>query len=479
MSVTARAPEAINDDLISLKRPGLPPRGRASNSGTFFKGSPEHQRAWRRFAAAVAFILNLRLPLVNLPDPFPRELERAMSRTSAARPQRAFLLLACSTALGLAGTDLVLPAIPVLPSELGGNIASAQLVIAAFVAGTAAGLLLFGAIGARYGRWAPVWIALAGYAAVSLAAGFSRHVQVLITLRFLQGLAASAPAVFAPSVLRTLFSEASATRALGVLGSVESVVPALAPVLGAKLTAEWGWPAPFFAIAGSGAVAAAAIALNGGSFPHAVRREAPGSYGVLLRSPVFLRYALSQACVLGGLLLFVFGAPTVIVTVLHGTISDFVWMQVAGISCFVLAATATGHIVPRLGAERMIWIGTWLAACGAVAIVFYAALGGRTPRALIALFIPLNLGLGVRGPPGFFRAIRAGRGDDERAASLTVFAIMTVAAASTTALAPLLGRGLLVLASACALMEALGLALLAFLPRLPESAHGMSTSRQL
>jgi MFS transporter, DHA1 family, multidrug resistance protein len=339
-----------------------------------------------------------------------------------------FLLLACGNALGLAGTDLVSPAIPVLPRELGGSIASAQLVIAV-----------------------------------------SRDIEALTGLRFLQGIAASAPAVFAPPVLRALFSEAGTTRALGVLGSIESLVPALAPILGARLTAEWGWRSPFFAIAALAAVAASAIAFSGRSFPRTAMRNPGGSYAALLQNRCFLRYSLSQACVLGGLLLFVFGAPTVIVTVMHGTIGDFIWMQVTGISSFVLAATATGHLVPVLGAERMIWIGTGLTACGAVAITLYAALGGCAPSTLIALFIPMNLGLGVRGPPGFLRAILSGRGDDERASSLTVLGVMAVAAASTALLAPLLGHGLLVLGSACAIVEVCGLALLAFLPRLAES----------
>jgi len=401
-----------------------------------------------------------------------------MSVNPTTRPQLVFLLLACATALGLAGTDLVLPAVPTLPRELGGGIASAQLVIAAFVAGTAVGLLLFGAIGTRFGRCVPVCIALGTYAALSLFAGFSKDIQFLIGLRFLEGTAASAPAVFAPPVLRALFSEAGATRALGILGSVESVVPALAPVLGAQLIAVWGWRSPFFTIAGLTAGVAAAIALNGHSFPQTPTRDARGSYGVLLRSPVFLRYSLSQASVLGGLLLFVFGAPTAIVTVMHGTISDFVWMQIAGISCFVLAATATGHLVRAFGAERLIWIGTLLAAGGAVVITLYAALGGSTPGALIALFIPMNLGLGLRGPPGFFRAILAGSGDDERAASLTVLAVMAVAASSTAALAPFLGRGLLVLASACTLVECCGVVLLWLMPPLPDTPNPASKGDQ-
>ena len=51
----------------------------------------------------------------------------------------AFVLIAAGTTLGLAGTDLILPAVPSLPKALGGEIAIAQFVIAAFVAGTAIG----------------------------------------------------------------------------------------------------------------------------------------------------------------------------------------------------------------------------------------------------------------------------------------------------------------------------------------------------
>ena len=50
-------------------------------------------------------------------------------------PPRLFLLVLISagTTLGLAGTDLVLPAIPTLPDTLGGTQAMAQYVLAAYV----------------------------------------------------------------------------------------------------------------------------------------------------------------------------------------------------------------------------------------------------------------------------------------------------------------------------------------------------------
>ncbi len=58
-----------------------------------------------------------------------------MSRTDRINPKAAFALVLCGTVLGIAGTDLVLPAIPGLPAALGGTPAAAQLVLAAFVAG--------------------------------------------------------------------------------------------------------------------------------------------------------------------------------------------------------------------------------------------------------------------------------------------------------------------------------------------------------
>ena len=61
-----------------------------------------------------------------------------------------FALIASGTVLGIAGTDLVLPAVPSLPAALGGTAEQAQLVLAAYVLGTLTGLLTYGELGARY-----------------------------------------------------------------------------------------------------------------------------------------------------------------------------------------------------------------------------------------------------------------------------------------------------------------------------------------
>ena len=77
-------------------------------------------------------------------------------------------------------------------------------------------------------------------------------------------------------------------------------------------------------------------------------------------NPVFLRYALSQAFTLGGLLIFVFGAPAMITKGLSGTLNDFIIMQVAGIAVFIIASNLAGRLADRFGAEPMIWFGIQL-----------------------------------------------------------------------------------------------------------------------
>ena len=84
---------------------------------------------------------------------------------------------------------------------------------------------------------------------------------------------------------------------------------------------------------------------------------------------------------------------------------------------------------------------------------------------LIYLFFPMNIGLGLSGPPGFFEAIRAGGGDDERAASLTIIAIMAVSALGTALLAPFIMHGLAALAAAAAISQVFAVIAHAFLPR--------------
>lgn len=262
----------------------------------------------------------------------------------------------------------------------------------------------------------------------------------LIGLRVLQGAVAAGPAVFSPGIVKSLFDHQRAVRAIGLLGSVESLVPALAPIVGIWLLDIGGWQLSF-EIIGALALALAGAIWAFAAIPQTARRY-EGSYRRLLRDLVFLRYAVSQAFVLGGLLIFVFGLPGVFVHALGATLRDFVIVQICGIATFVVAANLSGRLAERFGVERIILFGTSLAAAGSASLVIYAIAGGSSPAVVALLFVPFNLGFGLRGPVGFYRAIVAAQQDDARGSALVVLFILGIAAIGTAAAAPFIDRGL-------------------------------------
>ena len=382
--------------------------------------------------------------------------------------QYLFALIIAGTILGLAGTDLVLPAVPTLPEYIKGTLSQAQLVLAAFTGGTAIGLLVFGELGARYDKKSLLLGTLAAYSITSFLCSFSGTILELVGYRVVQGFFAAAPAVFAPGLIRLLFDDRRALRALGLMGSIESVVPALAPVAGTWLLHYTDWRASFFITAGLTFLLSIiwlfTPALPTGS---AVQQDkvSSSSYWVLLRSGPFLRYALSQAFTLGGLLIFVFGAPTVITIGMNGSLGDFVIMQVIGITLFIIASNTVHSLVERFGPEWTIWFGSGLAATGSVAILIYALVTpNREPAMLWILFAFVNLGLGVRGPPGFYQAIIASGDNDARGAALVILLVFATTSIGTALLAPFITLGLLPLAATAAAVSVSALVVLFFFP---------------
>jgi predicted MFS family arabinose efflux permease len=379
----------------------------------------------------------------------------------------AFILIAASTVIAIAGTDLVLPAVPSLPQALGGSIERSQLVLAAYVFGTSVGLVSFGELGARYDRRLLLTVSLGLFAIASLVAAFAPDIESLIAIRFAQGAFGSAPAVFAPGLIRSLYGDAKAVSALGRLGSIESLTPALAPIAGAYLLAVGGWQVSFLLLAALSVAIATALQMSGALLlPRDSQIETGtgnGGYGKLLKNPVFLRYALSQAFSLGSLLIFVFGAPAVMTGPLGLDLSAFIILQVSGISMFILGATLSGRLSAAFGAERLINGGTLLLLTGFIALLLYAVFGGRSLPVIVACSLIVNLGFGLRGPPGFHQAVVASRGDDARGAALVVLGILGTAGIGTAAAAPFISIGLVpitAVATAVALAGCLSLAVL-------------------
>ncbi|MEO1656569.1 MAG: MFS transporter [Pseudomonadota bacterium] len=371
------------------------------------------------------------------------------------------------TIIGLAGTDLVLPAVPTLPDALGGTQAAAQWVLASYTFGIALGLILWGEAGSRINQVMLLLLCLLGFGVTSLIAAGAENLSVLSACRFAQGLFGAAGAVFAPVWIRALVPEGAVVRMFGLLATFESMIPALAPILGLWLLTSFGWQSSFYLLL---VLAAAALILLS-----VVKRAAPGlrivgqagSYTDLFTNLAYWRYCLSQAASLGGLLIFVFGMPAVMVYVFGRGVETFIVMQITGIFFFIVAANTTGIFTKRFGEEAVLLFGSTISPIGMLAMIAVNLAGIDNVAVYILLFIAVNAGLGLRAPPGFNRALAVSEGNEARAAALVLLFAFITTAGGAALTADYVEHGMIELLVASFLVLCVSPVLLVALPKAP------------
>ena len=89
-------------------------------------------------------------------------------------------------------------------------------------------------------------VALAGFAACSVAAAMSPTFDWLVTARTAQAIFAAALSPSVQSMLRSVTSPGERGRAFGILGAVIGAGVVVGPLLGGQLVDTWGWEAIFW-----------------------------------------------------------------------------------------------------------------------------------------------------------------------------------------------------------------------------------------
>ncbi|WP_165582275.1 MFS transporter [Obesumbacterium proteus] len=375
-----------------------------------------------------------------------------------------FFCLVLCVMTSIAGTDLVLPAIPQLIKVFHTTPDVSQWILSAYVGGNACGLLLYGRLSDYFSRKKLLCSALFIFSLASFGCAYAPSISVLVAIRFVQGMASAAAPVFIPGFIRELFDERRTVRAIGLLGSLQALVPAAAPLVGVILLALFDWSISFKLLAILTVAAAGMVMIQ--KLPEGHHRDhSSGDFISLLRNPIYLRYALTHALTVGGMITFVFGAPTVITLTMHGNLNDFIIMQVTNIAGYIVAANLSPGLAERYGADKVIMVGTCLALSSAIALTRYGMLNGTGTYVLAALFVPMGIAIGLRGPTGFYRGIVISGDNNARGAALIAFFTFTMVTLGSLVSAEFITHGLMALAAFVMAMHLLSLLLFVMLPR--------------
>lgn len=144
--------------------------------------------------------------------------------------------------------DSMLPALPEIAEAMTpDDVNRAQLILTVFVLGMGLGTFFTGPLSDAYGRKPVVLGGAILYCIAALVAARAQSLEVLLAARLAQGLGAAGPRVVALAIIRDLVSGREMARIMSFVLIVFTVVPALAPSLGAVIIGFAGWRGVFIA----------------------------------------------------------------------------------------------------------------------------------------------------------------------------------------------------------------------------------------
>jgi DHA1 family bicyclomycin/chloramphenicol resistance-like MFS transporter len=176
---------------------------------------------------------------------------------------RSFVLtLGILTAMAALTVDLSLPAIPAMVDALQSTLTRGQQIVGIFMVGMAIGQIPAGLFSDRLGRIPTLYAGMALFTVAAIAAAASDEMGWLLFARFVQGIGAASAVVLSRAIVRDIASGRDAARLMSLLTMIFTAAPVIAPTIGALLVAQWGWRAPFIAIAACACLMLVAIRKN-------------------------------------------------------------------------------------------------------------------------------------------------------------------------------------------------------------------------
>lgn len=298
-------------------------------------------------------------------------------------------------ALNAIAIDIMLPALSEIARATGltaegGDQNRQQLIIFAYVLGFGAPQLIWGPITDRFGRRAPLFIGLIGYALTALLCVFAHDFWALLAARFLQGVFASGARTVAAAVVRDLFAGRAMASFMSLVMTVFMIVPIIAPAIGQLILYVAPWEGIFIVLAVWGA---AMLVWTWFRLPESLPRQARRSleigsvlaaYLQVIRTRVSFGYMLASGLVFGSLFAFIASSEQVFRDVFDQGDNFAYWF--AGIAAALAVSNfANSRLVEKVGMRRISHIALFTFILSSLVLTLTTLVWGEN----LAVFFPL------------------------------------------------------------------------------------------
>jgi len=304
------------------------------------------------------------------------------------------IILGLLATLGPVGQDMYIPSIPKIAEGLGTTTNLVVLSVSAVLFGNGIGQIVHGPLSDRFGRKPVIIGVLVLFTVSSGAAMWATSIEVLIVLRFFQGLAQSGGRILAAAVARDIFERERLGKMMSDIMFVTAIGTVIAPAAGGLIAEHLPWQASMGIMSAFGVIVILLFLFgykesDGEPNPEALNPAILASnMKAIVVNKVFLVNTLCAAFMLSGFIVFLSISASVLIEG-FGVRGDTYGFLFSGISaCFLLGTFFSGRLVTRLGLVSMIG---WGVLAGVIGGVSMAGLAMAGIKETVAVVIPMGI----------------------------------------------------------------------------------------
>lgn len=324
-----------------------------------------------------------------------RKNEQASPVATASHTGLSFILILSGLmAFTSLSTDIYLPAMPTMATDLHGNV---ELTITGFLVGFTIAQLIWGPISDHLGRRKPLFIGMVLFIIGSAGCALSTSITQIVFWRVFQALGACTGPMLARAMIRDLFARTRAAQMLSTLVLIMAIAPIAGPLIGGQIIRLSTWHAVFWLLVLIGALMCVSLCWLPETLPEAKRVKASltgafRNYRSLLSNGRFMRYTLSLTFYYVGAYAFITGSPFVYISYYHVDPQYYGWLFALNIVGVMAMSVLNRRLVQRHPLEQLLKYATMLAALAAVALALLVKLeSGGIVAIIITIFLLFSM----------------------------------------------------------------------------------------
>lgn len=158
------------------------------------------------------------------------------------------IIVAMNFSLIAFSIDALLPALPNIASEIiSSSPNKIQFIISSFIMGMGLATLFTGPLSDSFGRKKIILLGGIIFLTGAIIAGLAKSLEMILLGRFIQGLGVAGPRVVTLAIVRDLYKGREMAKIMSISMMFFTLVPAIAPMLGALILLYFGWRSIFVA----------------------------------------------------------------------------------------------------------------------------------------------------------------------------------------------------------------------------------------